>query len=95
MGIEPEVASLEHAGASRYESPEAALESLHRMIAPAGEREEQALERYVAAHLVETAGADGRPEWKQAPEITVRWGFIAWDKPVDQAATASASPSAW
>jgi hypothetical protein len=65
------------------------------MISPAGEREERALERYVAAHLIETTGADGRPEWKQAPEIVVRWGFIAWDKPLDTAATGSASPSAW
>ena len=79
MGIEPEVASLEHASVSRYESPEAALESLRRMIAPAGEREEAALERYVAAQLVETVGADGRPEWRQEPEITVRWAFLAWD----------------
>ena len=83
MGIEPEVGSLEHVSASRYESPEAALESLHRMIAPAGEREERALERYVAAHLVETTGAAGAPEWRQEPQITVRWGFIAWDKPVE------------
>lgn len=81
MGIEPEVGSLEHAGASRYESPEAALESLRRMIAPAGGREELALERYVAGHLVEAPGADGQSEWKQEPQITVRWGFIAWDKP--------------
>ena len=80
MGIEAEVASLEHASASRYESREAALESLRRMIAPAGEREEAALERYVAEHLVETTGRDGRPEWKQEPEITVRWAFLAWDK---------------
>jgi hypothetical protein len=51
------------------------------MIHPAGEREEAALERYVVGHLVETTGADGRPEWRQEPQITVRWGFIAWDKP--------------
>ena len=81
MGIEPEVGSLEHVSAGRYESPEAALESLRRMIAPAGEREEQALERYLAGHLVETTGASGPPEWRQEPQITVRWGFIAWDKP--------------
>jgi len=82
MGIEPEVASLEHASAGRYKSPEAALESLRRMIAPAGEREEQALERYVAGHLAETTGADGRRVWKQEPEIAVRWTFLAWDKPL-------------
>jgi SAM-dependent methyltransferase len=94
MGIEPEIASLEHVGASRYESPAAALESLRRMIAPAGEREERALERYVGAHLVETAGSAGSPEWRQEPQITVRWGFIAWDKPLDTAVAASASTSA-
>lgn len=82
MAIEPEVASLEHASTSRYESPEAALGSLRRMIAPAGEREEQALERYVAGHLVETTGADGRRAWKQEPEISVRWVLLAWDKPL-------------
>ena len=80
MGIEPQVVSLEHASATRYESPEAALDSLRRMIAPAGEREEQALERYMAGRLVETTGPAGRPEWRQDPEITVRWSFIAWDK---------------
>ena len=80
MGIEAEVRPLEHASASRYESPEAARESLRRMVAPADEREESALERYVAEHLVETAGADGRLEWKQEPEISVRWAFLAWDK---------------
>jgi hypothetical protein len=80
MGIEPEVASLEHASAGRYKSPEAALESLRRMIAPAGEQEEQALERYVAGHLVETTGHDGRAAWRQEPELTVRWAFLAWDK---------------
>ena len=57
MGIEAEVGFLEHASASRYESPEAALESLRRVVAPADEREERALERYVAEHLVETTGA--------------------------------------
>jgi SAM-dependent methyltransferase len=82
MGIEPEVASLEHVSASRYESPEAAVESLRRMIAPAGEREEQALERYVAGHLAETTGADGRSVWKREPEIAVRWVVLAWDKPL-------------
>jgi SAM-dependent methyltransferase len=80
MGIEPEVRSLEHASASRYESREAALESLHRMVAPADAGEESALERYAAEHLIETAGADGCREWKLEPEITVRWAFIAWDK---------------
>ena len=40
MGIEAEVSFLEHASASRYESPEAALESLRRVVAPADEREE-------------------------------------------------------
>jgi len=83
MGIEPEVGSLEHTSASRYESPEAALDSLRRMIAPAGEQEQEALERYVAGHLVETSGADGRPQWKQEPELAVSWGFIAWGKPDD------------
>ena len=90
MGIEAEVASLEHASASRYESPEAALESLRRMIAPADALEERALERYVAEHLLETTGDDGRPEWRQEPEITVRWAFLAWDKPAESA-TASGS----
>jgi SAM-dependent methyltransferase len=82
MGIEAEVRSLQHASASRYESPQAALESLRRVVAPAHEREERALERYVAEHLVETADADGRRAWKQEPEITVRWAFLAWDKPL-------------
>jgi SAM-dependent methyltransferase len=81
MGIEVEVRPLEHANASRYESLEAALQSLRRMVAPANEREETALKRYVAQHLVETAGDDGRRVWKQEPEITVRWAFLAWDKP--------------
>jgi SAM-dependent methyltransferase len=80
MGIEPETASLEHVSASRYESSSAALESLRRMIAPAGEQEEKALERYVAGHLAETTGADGRPEWRQEPELAVSWAFLAWDK---------------
>jgi SAM-dependent methyltransferase len=81
MGIEAEVGALGHASARRYESPEAALESLRRMVAPADEREEAALGRYVAEHLVETTGDDGHPAWKQDPEITVRWAFLAWDKP--------------
>lgn len=80
MGIEPEVGALEHLSASRYESPEAALESLRRVVAPADEREKRALERYVAEHLVEETGPDGRPVWRQEPEITVRWAFLAWDK---------------
>jgi hypothetical protein len=80
MGIDAEVRPLEHAGASRYESPEAALESLGRMVRPADEREAAALERYVAEHLVETTGADGRTQWQQEPEISVRWAFLAWDK---------------
>jgi SAM-dependent methyltransferase len=83
MGIEAEVRALEHASAGRYERPEAALESLRRMLAPVDEREESALERYVEEHLVETTGADGRRAWKQEPEITVRWAFLAWDKPLD------------
>ncbi len=86
MGIEAEVAVLEHAGASRYESREAAHESLRRVIAPADEREEAALGRFVTEHLVETTGDDGRPVWRQEPEITVRWAFLAWDKPAGNAA---------
>ncbi len=81
MGIEAEVRSLEHASASRYESREAALESLRRVVAPADENEMSALERYVAEHLVETTGAGGRREWKLEPEVTVPWAFLAWDKP--------------
>ena len=80
MGIEAEVMALEHASAGRYESREAALESLRRVVAPADESEDGALERYVAEHLFETTGDDGRRVWKQEPEITVRWAFIAWDK---------------
>ena len=86
MGIEAEVGFLEHASASRYQSLEAARESLRRVVAPADEREGRALERYVAAHLVETAGAEGRREWRQEPEITVRWAFLAWDKPPEMRA---------
>ena len=82
MGIAAESGYLEHASASRFESPEAALESLRRMLAPADEREEGALERYVAEHLVETTDADGRRAWKQEPEISVRWALLAWDKPL-------------
>ena len=82
MGIEAEVRFLEHASVSRYESPAAALEFLRRVVAPADESEERALERYVAEHLRETTGADGERVWMQAPEITVRWAFLAWDKPL-------------
>ncbi len=85
MGIEAEVRFLEHASAGRYESPEAARESLRRVVAPADEREEKTLERYVAEHLLETAGADGRREWRLEPEISVRWAFLAWDKPLGEA----------
>ncbi len=78
MGIEPEVQALEHASAGRYESPEAAHESLRRMVAPVDQREERALERYVAEHLVATTAAGGRVEWRLRPEVTVRWAFLAW-----------------
>jgi SAM-dependent methyltransferase len=81
MGVGPEVSFLEHASASRYESREAALESLRRVVAPAGEREAAALERYAQEHLVETAAADGRLEWRLEPEVTVPWAFLAWDRP--------------
>ena len=87
MGIEAEVRHLEHASASRYESPEAALESLRRMVAPADEREERALGRYVTEHLVETIDDDGRRLWRREPEITVRWAFLAWEKPLDAGRT--------
>ena len=80
MGIAAEVRSLAHASTSRYESLEAALGSLRRVVAPADEREERALERYVAEHLVETTGDDGRRAWRQEPEIVVRWACLAWDK---------------
>jgi hypothetical protein len=80
MGIEAEVMLLEHESASRYESKEAALESLRRVVDPADGREAEALERYAAEHLVETAGAGGRREWKLEPEITVPWAFLAWDR---------------
>ena len=71
---------LDHAGASRYESPEAALASLRRVVSPADEREEQALRRYAAEHLVKTMDVDGRPQWTQEPAVTVRWAFISWEK---------------
>ena len=79
MGIAPEVSYLEHASVSRYESPEAALESLRRVVRPDGDADERALERYVAAHVVATTGDDGRRAWTQSPAITVRWAFLAWD----------------
>jgi SAM-dependent methyltransferase len=82
MGIEAEVRLLEHDSASRYESPESALESLRRVVAPSDEREERALRSYVAEHLVGTTDDEGRRVWKQEPEITVRWAFLAWDKPL-------------
>jgi hypothetical protein len=81
MGVEPEVRHVEHASVSRYESPEAALAALARLIRPAGERERRALERYVAGHLVRTGGDDGRPVWTQEPRISVRWTILAWDLP--------------
>jgi SAM-dependent methyltransferase len=80
MGIEPEVGALEHASAGRYESPEAALESLRRVIRPVDEREELALARYVTEHVMEESAPDGRAVWRQAPEISVRWAFLAWDR---------------
>jgi hypothetical protein len=79
MGIRAEVSYLEHARVRQYESPGAALESLHRMIAPQDEREGRALERYVAEHIVQTVDAGGRRVWTQSPAIAVRWAFIAWD----------------
>jgi SAM-dependent methyltransferase len=81
MGIEAEVRLLEHASADRFESLEAASETLRRVVRPADGREERALERYAAEHLVETTDMDGRRVWKQEPEIGVRWAFLAWDKP--------------
>ena len=84
MGIAAEVAMLEHVSSSRYESREAALQSLRRVVAPVDEREESALQSYAARHLVETAGADGRGEWRLEPEIAVRWALLAWDKPAGQ-----------
>ena len=87
MGIAAEVRSLEHAGARRYESLDAAVDSLRHMVAPADMREETALERYVVEHLVETTAEDGRRVWRQEPEITVRWALLAWDKPIGGACT--------
>ena len=83
MGIRAEVSYLEHTSVSHYENPEAALESLRRVIAPAVEREKQALARYVAEHLVEVEGDDGRRVWTLDPAIGVRWAFISWDKPAN------------
>ena len=82
MGIEAELQFLEHASAGRYESRQAALESLRRVVAPSDEREERALQRYAAERLVETTDTDGRRGWKLEPEIVVRWAFLAWDKPL-------------
>jgi SAM-dependent methyltransferase len=90
IGLEPEVSYLEHASVSHYHSPEDALESLRRMLAPADEREEQALQRYVREHVVETTAGDGRSVWTQEPAITVRWAFLAWDK--DARAAVAATP---
>jgi len=81
MGVAPEVGYLEHASVSHYGSPEAALESLRRVVHPEGDAEERALQRYVAGHLVQTADAAGRSVWTQAPAISVRWAFISWDAP--------------
>jgi SAM-dependent methyltransferase len=78
MGVEPEVRELEHTSAGRYESPDAAADALRRMIRPRDSGEEQALERYVAGHLVEQPGR----EWALEPEVTVPWTFLAWDKQV-------------
>ena len=50
------------------------------MVSPADGREEQALERYVAEHLVQTTDGDGRLVWTQEPAVTVRWAFISWEK---------------
>ena len=80
MGIEPELGYLEHGSVSHYESWETALESLRRVISPADDREERALQQYVAEHVVEVTAADGRRVWTQEPSIGVRWAFIAWDK---------------
>ncbi len=80
MGVAPEVSYLEHASASRYESREAALEELRRLVRPDGGAEERALERYVAGHVVATTAAGGRRVWTQSPAITVRWAFLVWDK---------------
>lgn len=81
MGIEAEVSDLEHSSVSHYESPQAALESLRRVVSPADDRERRALERYAAEHVVEGTDGDGRRVWVQDPAIAVRWAFISWDKP--------------
>jgi SAM-dependent methyltransferase len=82
MGIEAEVRFLEHASVSHYASPESALEALRRVVAPADGREERELERYVAGHVLETTGDDGASVWTQEPAISVRWAFLAWERPV-------------
>ncbi len=79
MGIEPEVAALEHAGARGHESREAALEFLRRMVRPVDEHEERALERYAAEHLAPAASPGGSTEWRLEPEIVAPWAFLAWD----------------
>ena len=79
MGIAAESSLLEHASVSHYESPAAALESLRAVVRPTGDAEDQALRRYVAAHLAETTVSDGRAAWALEPAITVRWAFISWD----------------
>jgi len=81
MGIAPDVRALEHPSVNQYESPDGALASLRRLIAPADEREDLALRRYVAEHLAETTGDDGRLVWTLTPAIVVRWAFLAWEKP--------------
>lgn len=80
MGIRAEVDCLAHASVSHFESPEAALESLRRVIAPLEGEEERALERYVAGQLVQTIAGDGRRVWTLEPAIAVRWAFLSWDK---------------
>lgn len=80
MGIDPEERTLEHVSVGRYESPEAALASLRCMIAPAGERESRALERYVGDHLVEAADGHSDRAWTLDRPVAVRWAFLAWDK---------------
>lgn len=87
MGIEPEVRALEHASGSTYESPEAARDSLRRMLKPADEREERALAEYAADHFV-AADDGGRPIWRMEPEIVVRWAFLSWDAPRARAVSA-------
>jgi SAM-dependent methyltransferase len=80
LGVESEVGILEHGSVSHYDSREQALASLRRVVAPADEQEERALDRYVTAHVVETTTDDGRRLWTQEPVISVRWALLAWDK---------------